>query len=464
MARHSSTPTPPAGEASAKRSTQSEKKANEQQPGSYSEEETDEKIVEIPPSRPGREADPRPRFLSRLGRAALPARRRASRLLSKRIAIPGAPSSRTGEACSASAGPPSPPGRRPFSPGSSLDEALARHRALVRAAGRAAPSRRRRSRSRTSGGDDVTAADRRPGRRHPAAASPRDARRGRLAPAHRHRRSPTARFAPASASTWQAERSATPISFDGSVDQRAARRRPHLRLGRAAPLGAVVDRQPRSSTRGAAADPGGRLAQGASRRRSGRRGSPGSGRGRSTPSPASCRSANGPQHAAPARRARPGDAAAPASSSAASRTMQWGGSGRPESLRSLLQRRWSAATTATTPATTDATSRATSSPASTRATRWRLGERRTLSIYGQAIGEDEAGNTAEPLPRQHRRRRRLRRRRGDGARLRRARQHDDARRVRHADPRLPPTGTHIYPTATRSAASRSAIRPAATSA
>ena len=36
----------------AKRSNESEKKANEQQPGSYKEEETADKVVEIPPTGP----------------------------------------------------------------------------------------------------------------------------------------------------------------------------------------------------------------------------------------------------------------------------------------------------------------------------------------------------------------------------------------------------------------------------
>ena len=37
---------------SAKRSTKPQKKASEQQPGSYKEKETDDKIVEIPPKGP----------------------------------------------------------------------------------------------------------------------------------------------------------------------------------------------------------------------------------------------------------------------------------------------------------------------------------------------------------------------------------------------------------------------------
>ena len=108
---------------------------------------------------------------------------------------------------------------------------------------------------------------------------------------------------------------------------------------------------------------------------------------------------------------------------AASRTIQWGGSGRPESLRSLAQG-------AGRPRQRDArraedeAGRATSSAGFDARYTLALGERRTLSIYGQAIGEDEAGSLPSHYLGEHRHRRRLRRRCDDGASLRRARRHD----------------------------------------
>jgi hypothetical protein len=74
---------------------------------------------------------------------------------------------------------------------------------------------------------------------------------------------------------------------------------------------------------------------------------------------------------------------------AASRTIQWGGSGRPESLSSLTQallghdNSKSASGTSTEPGNQLGGFDARYTLA--------LGERRTLSIYAQAIGEDEAG-------------------------------------------------------------------------
>lgn len=49
----SPTTTPPASNDQRDALNASEKKANEKQPGSYKEKETDEKIVEIPPAGPG---------------------------------------------------------------------------------------------------------------------------------------------------------------------------------------------------------------------------------------------------------------------------------------------------------------------------------------------------------------------------------------------------------------------------
>jgi hypothetical protein len=51
MATTSRTTNPPAGN-QREALNEAQKKANEQQPGSYKEEETDEKIVEIPPKGP----------------------------------------------------------------------------------------------------------------------------------------------------------------------------------------------------------------------------------------------------------------------------------------------------------------------------------------------------------------------------------------------------------------------------
>jgi hypothetical protein len=51
MTTTSRTTTPPAGN-QREALNEAEKKANEQQPGSYKEKETDDKIVEIPPKGP----------------------------------------------------------------------------------------------------------------------------------------------------------------------------------------------------------------------------------------------------------------------------------------------------------------------------------------------------------------------------------------------------------------------------
>ena len=74
---------------------------------------------------------------------------------------------------------------------------------------------------------------------------------------------------------------------------------------------------------------------------------------------------------------------------AASRTMQWGGSGRPESLQSLTQALLGHDNSNSAPGTS-------SEPGNQLGgfdARYTvaIGERRTLSIYGQGIGEDEAG-------------------------------------------------------------------------
>ena len=76
---------------------------------------------------------------------------------------------------------------------------------------------------------------------------------------------------------------------------------------------------------------------------------------------------------------------------AASRTIQWGGSGRPESLRSLgkaLVGRDNAGAGTTEDAGGPSNQLGGFDARYTLA----FGERRTLSIYGQAIGEDEAGS------------------------------------------------------------------------
>ena len=75
---------------------------------------------------------------------------------------------------------------------------------------------------------------------------------------------------------------------------------------------------------------------------------------------------------------------------AASRTIQWGGSGRPESLRSLgnaLVGRDNAGA-----GTEDAGGPSNQLGGFDARYTLAFGERRTLSIYGQAIGEDEAGS------------------------------------------------------------------------
>ena len=65
---------------------QAEKKANEKQPGSYKDEETDDKVVEIPPTGPGQAADSRARLVTveiaapdRASRAGQLLRRRSDR-------------------------------------------------------------------------------------------------------------------------------------------------------------------------------------------------------------------------------------------------------------------------------------------------------------------------------------------------------------------------------------------------
>jgi len=74
---------------------------------------------------------------------------------------------------------------------------------------------------------------------------------------------------------------------------------------------------------------------------------------------------------------------------AASRTMQWGGSGRPESLSSLGRAVFGSDNVS---AGSDQSSEPSNQLGGFDARyTFVLGERRTLSIYGQAIGEDEAG-------------------------------------------------------------------------
>ena len=52
MATTTRTTTTPPGAAQREALNEAQKKANEQQPGSYKEKETDDKIVEIPPKGP----------------------------------------------------------------------------------------------------------------------------------------------------------------------------------------------------------------------------------------------------------------------------------------------------------------------------------------------------------------------------------------------------------------------------
>ena len=75
---------------------------------------------------------------------------------------------------------------------------------------------------------------------------------------------------------------------------------------------------------------------------------------------------------------------------AASRTMQWGGSGRPESLQSLTQALLGHDNSNSAPGTTSTEPGNQLGGFDARYT-LALGDRRTLSIYGQGIGEDEAG-------------------------------------------------------------------------
>ena len=69
----------PARRSNAKRSKESEKKAKEQQPGSYKEEETADKVVEIPPTGP----DERPIR----GSTRTPSRPAAGRSSGQRLAV-----------------------------------------------------------------------------------------------------------------------------------------------------------------------------------------------------------------------------------------------------------------------------------------------------------------------------------------------------------------------------------------
>ena len=73
---------------------------------------------------------------------------------------------------------------------------------------------------------------------------------------------------------------------------------------------------------------------------------------------------------------------------AASRTIQWGGTGRPESLRSLAK---ALVGHDNGDATTQNSEPSNQLGGFDARYTLALGERRTLSIYGQAIGEDEAG-------------------------------------------------------------------------
>jgi hypothetical protein len=73
----------------------------------------------------------------------------------------------------------------------------------------------------------------------------------------------------------------------------------------------------------------------------------------------------------------------------ASRTIQWGGSGRPESLRSLANALLGHDNTSA--GSSDAAEPGNQLGGFDARYTLSLGERRTLSIYGQAIGEDEAG-------------------------------------------------------------------------
>jgi hypothetical protein len=73
---------------------------------------------------------------------------------------------------------------------------------------------------------------------------------------------------------------------------------------------------------------------------------------------------------------------------AASRTMQWGGTGRPESFSSLTQALLGHDNTNSAAANSEPGNQLAGFDARYTLA---LGEQRTLSIYGQAIGEDEAG-------------------------------------------------------------------------
>ena len=239
-----------------------------------------------PAQGPGQQADPRPRFLSRLaGRRSATSLRQASCLRHC-----GRPSRRSSSRAwrsllgfgwaAVALGPTN------VLAGLSLDEATARHRALVAPPALPPPVALTPIAIEEEGGDDVTAAVGGHGDDIPPLLRPEIRGDGGLRLRTRTALADgavRARFGV----TWQPSADHSDlVRWHG--DQRAARRRPPLRLGRAAPLGPVVDRQPdpRRRRRG---DPGDRLAQERSEAVPDAAGSPGSGPGRSMPSRAACR-------------------------------------------------------------------------------------------------------------------------------------------------------------------------------
>ena len=286
------------------------------------------------------------------------------------------------------------------------------------------------------------------------------ARRGRGAAARRHDpgRRPRSRHASAPRGGPAIR---YPLSFDESSLSAPLGVGSHLRLGRAAPVGPVVDRQPdprRRRPAGARRSAGARTSATASDRRCCRGSVPGS----STPSPGRLIAARRTATPAPARRPRPGRCRSRGLELAASRTMQWGGSGRPRVARFAdarparpRQHRLRRCRTATSPATawpgsTPATPMSSATPARRRSTARRSARTRRDTCRATTwplIGVDTAFAVGAATR----------------ASLRRARQHDDVGRGSARRSSAAPIAITSTSTATRSRASRSAIRPAATS-
>ena len=226
---------------------------------------------------------------------------------------------------------------------------------------------------------------RRAGQRHAAAAAAGDARGGRH-PVPRHHLA-SRRPGSGPLRRRRACRRRPPLDLRRELDQRAPRRGQDLRLGRAAPLGAVLDRQPDPRRRRPAAARG-RLAQGrlpAVRRRA-------------------VQLARSLAHRRVHRRARAAHAArigricsARASSSCRSTGSSWRSRGRCSGAAAAGPSRRHRSFARSSARTTSDNGEHDSEPGNQLAGydaryTYRWGGGRSVSIYGQAIGEDEANS------------------------------------------------------------------------